>query len=557
MTSDTADLIGPPQARARLASARQRPPLRERLRTFFYRGKLYRAWLDRAPLPSIQHALREPWLGRLSTANALFQGRFTFHGHTVQAPNRSPWAVEEPLSWFEALHGFSWLRHFQLASGLTSRQHARELVRSWIHDFGDFEPCAWRAPVLAQRVLAWSIAHEFLLFESDESFRRVFKNSLARQARHLARTAPRVQGQDRLDVAVAVTLVGETMNHGRWARRGRQSVEAALADELLVDGGHRSRNPQRTHAALRTLVTLRDGLASLGVELPSWLPERIEATASVLRLIRHGDGALAIFHGAREDEPQRLDESLRVAESKPRASGSAGDSGFERLTCGRLVAVIDTSSAGPFRSPLAFELSIGRDRLIVNCGCYAGGDEAWARAAESTAAHSTLGIDDRNAECVAASDPLLAQPLRGEEGTSVWLEASHIGYVRRFGLRHRRRLHASKDGYELVGEDSLSLVQSADGRAPAGVDRAANATIRLHLHPGVSASLVRYGKEVLMRLPSGAGWMFEATQGALALEESVYLGQAPEARRTQQIVLTLPIGEAGLDVTWRLARVED
>ena len=41
-------------------------------------------------------------------------------------------------------------------------------------------------------------------------------------------------------------------------------------------------------------------------------------------------------------------------------------------------------------APGAIELSVGRERLIVNCGGYAGDDPRWRAAMRSTAAHSTL-----------------------------------------------------------------------------------------------------------------------------------------------------------------------
>jgi uncharacterized heparinase superfamily protein len=551
MTAEAADLIA--GAADRRTQRNPRPlSLGARVREAIYRSRPYRAWLTRSPLPTVRRPPTEPWIGRLSTANALFQGRYDLAGFVVQVPNRSPWDLPPPHeTWAAALHGFSWLRHFRAASGTTSRQHARELVRGWMQRHGTFDSAAWQPQVLAARVLAWKVAHQFLLFEADDPFRRHFSESLALQVRHLVRTLGREPPGATLDVAVAVAVVGGAMDMPRWLRRGMAAALAAIARDVLTDGGHASRNPLRVHATLRTLVTLRDGLASLGLAVPAPVGERIEAMAGLLRMLRHDDGGLAVFHGGAEGDPALLDETLRAAEAKGKALASAPTSGFERLTCGRMVVLYDTLAAGPHRSPLAIEVAIGRDRLIVNCGGQADAGGAWAEAASATAAHSTLVIDDRNARMPAAADPASAQTLRGEAGTSVWLEASHAGYAARFGLRHRRRLHAAKDGYELVCEDGLTPMP---GEA---TDRAATAAIRLHLHPSVSASLVRSGREILMRLPSGAGWMFEATAGAVALEESIYCGQPREPRRTQQIVLTLPIGDAGLDVTWRLARVED
>ena len=45
---------------------------------------------------------------------------------------------------------------------------------------------------------------------------------------------------------------------------------------------------------------------------------------------------------------------------------------------------------------LSMELSVGRDRMIVNCGALPAGRPEWRDATRATAAHSTLVIADTN-----------------------------------------------------------------------------------------------------------------------------------------------------------------
>ncbi|MSO64502.1 MAG: hypothetical protein EXQ85_01635 [Alphaproteobacteria bacterium] len=555
MTTDAAtDLVSLAPGTRR--GAVKSPVPRRRLVDLYYGSSLYQALLGLGRRHVVRTVPQEPWSGRLSAANALFQGRFSFAGQLVQTPGRSPWDVAAPSPrWFAELHGFGWLRDFRAANGLTARQHARDLVRGWIAGYRRYHAAAWAEELLARRILSWLFAYDFLLFEADEPFQRLFRDSLHEQTHHLARIAG-LRGVA-LDVAIALMIAGETIGLPRWARRGRSLVDAVVARQVLADGGHRSRNPLDLHRTLRSLLTLRWSLVSLKSTVPETVARMIEPMAATLRMLRHADGGLAAFHGGDEGDPTQIDETLRGEDTRGRLVVSAPESGFERLASGRTSLICDSRTGGDFASALAFEMSVGRDRLIVSCGSYPDADAAWHAAARTTAAHSALVVDDRNAESAPPlDDPRLTETLRGEEGSSVWLELGHAGYVRRFGLIQRRRLHLTRDGHELVGEDSLRRPLSL----PRQFGRAASATtaaIRFHLHPAVSASLVRHGKEVLMRLPSGAGWMFEAASGAIALEESIYLGRRGDARRTQQIVLTLPIGEHGLDITWRFARVED
>ena len=70
------------------------------------------------------------------------------------------------------------------------------------------------------------------------------------------------------------------------------------------------------------------------------------------------------------------------------------------------------------------------------------------------------------------------------------LEASHDGYVSRFGLVHRRILILRDDGSELRGEDLLVPAgrKGKRGKVPYA--------IRFHLHPTVRAELSPDGSSV-------------------------------------------------------------
>ena len=264
--------------------------------------------------------------------------------------------------------------------------------------------------------------------------------------------------------------------------------------------------------------------------------------APMLRAFRHGDGRLALFHGAKEGDRTLSDTLLAASKVATSAPPSSPQSGFERISAGRTLAIVDVGAppAHGHASPLAFELSYGRERLIVNCGGYCGDDPRWQAALRSTAAHSTLSVEDANAIDVTW---LGARPIRTwsalqeTEGAS-WLEASHDGYRRRFGLMHRRRLYLADTGADLRGEDRL------EGRG------GLQFRIRFHLHPDVQAKMSEDGGSVLLRGPSGVEWRFLAVGGSLGLEESTYLGVSDQPRRSRQMVVAGITQKDGARVKW-------
>ena len=72
---------------------------------------------------------------------------------------------------------------------------------------------------------------------------------------------------------------------------------------------------------------------------------------------------------------------------------------------------------------------------------------------------------------------------RTEDNDASRLEASHDGYVRAFGLIHKRSVMLGNDGKELRGADQLI----AKGRKK--IRESAAYAVRFHLAPGVEATV--------------------------------------------------------------------
>ncbi|MDD3370573.1 MAG: heparinase II/III-family protein, partial [Alphaproteobacteria bacterium] len=194
---------------------------------------------------------------------------------------------------------------------------------------------------------------------------------------------------------------------------------------------------------------------------------------------------------------------------------------------------------------LSFEFSVGRERIIVNCGSVPKGSSEWRSACAATAAHSTLTVADTNA-CDIDKDGSIAghvqtSSVRFEIGGAHIAEMAHNGYMSRFGLTHTRTLQLSTDGEALQGRD---LLKGKRGR---------DYTIRWHLHPSVQVSLSQGGKTALIRTPSGSGWKLKVDSGHLDLEGSIYCGgSAP--RRTMQIKTSGITEDEDTQVSWTLSR---
>ena len=331
----------------------------------------------------------------------------------------------------------------------------------------------WRPDILAARIAAWIATADVILQGAEPAFRAAFLRSLARQGRHLLRCGPGgLEGGRRLMVLKGQVFAAAILfRGGRRLRRALARLDDELARQILSDGGHVERSPAQQFAVLRDLVDIRAVLQAGGFDVPHALQNAIDRMAPMLRFFRHGDGDLALFNDSGEGEAWLIDMVLTRAEAPGKPLASAPHAGFERIAVNRSLVVADTGAPPPpgardhtFAGTLSFEMSIGKERMVVNCGGGPGLGVAWRQGLRATAAHSTLTLADTN------STEILEAPGRGSEigkhprkvtcaraeaEGATWLDMSHDGYVRGFRLMHRRRLWLAAGGDELRGEDML------------------------------------------------------------------------------------------------------
>jgi uncharacterized heparinase superfamily protein len=539
-------------------TAAETPPLLTRLRRDALRGfaasPFYRHTLIGRVPADLRLRVGERWPGDAKRGQTILSGEIMLAGQIVRNPMPVWFPSEAGSNWLAAWHDFSWIADL-LSVGGGARDAARALVQSWLTDNSDWHPVAWRSDVLATRIYTW-IVHfdEIASREADRLLRRAMLTSLASQLRHLARIAAwELSGPARLRAlkGLVAGLVAFGASEKRITRALR-AIERELPAQVLPDGGHRSRNPSVQLDVLRDLVDTRAALRARHIAVPGALQEVVDRMAPMLRFFRHGDRKLALFNHSIEEDGILVDLVLTRSETKGRAPAQAPQTGFQRMQAGHSLVLVDTGKPAQgfdenaHAGPLSFEMSQGRERLIVNCGGYRGAHRAWRQVARSTAAHSVLVVADTNAIEINNDGSLGRSPLtirceRAEEDGHQWIAISHDGYRQRFGLIYARELYLSADGEDLRGEDRLT------GRA--GIEF----VVRFHLHPAVEPRLAQDGNAVLLRLPSGLLWRLRATGAELSLAESIYLGSG-ELKPTQQVLLSGVTGASGASVRWAIRR---
>ncbi len=497
--------------------------------------------------------VRDPWPGDPARGADLLKGMLSVGGCLGPLRVGGFGDVDGSPMLRAATHGFTWLRDLRALGTDAARMRARALVADWIAA-PLLDVMADRPDVAGARIASWLGYYDFFAASADDGFRQKLMARLVADARSLAAALP----TEELDARALTALKGliaaavALPDHASFVTRVLRVLPQELARQVLPDGCHAERSPAQVMAALQDLIEIRGLLHAAQTQPPQVLSSAIERMGPALRSLRHGDGGLALFNGTKEESGAMVELVLAQAGRGGRALPSLPEGGFQRLQAGRSVLIVDCGAPAPPKldrfahaGTLSFELSVGRDRMIVNCGAAPAAAGEWRDAFRSTAAHSTLVIADTNSSEVRPEGlgrrPEKVEAQRQEAAGAHWLEASHDGYNKPFGAIHRRRMYMAESGEDIRGED---MVEAATPQPY---------VVRFHLHPTVDAALQQDGEAVLLRLPSGTGWLLRADGAQLTLEESVYLG-GTEPRRTEQVVLT-GYQDGPQTVKWAITKV--
>jgi uncharacterized heparinase superfamily protein len=511
--------------------------------------------------------------GDPASGTALRAGHFLLHGVKLAIADTEFSGPRLSPPFERLVHGFGWLG--DLASCAARQQGvpvAERIFAAWLA--ANPRPGAgpaWAIGNTGHRLLNWLVHAPLLLSSQDRKLRARVLTTFEDTARWLDRHVSRAE--DTLaEVAgwTAITAAGLLLAEGR-ARRlyGEGKLIRALGDLVSDDGGVLSRSPLGQIEVIELLVQLRACYAAVRSTPPPQLDTILELLVPPLLTLQHGDGGLGSWQGAGAISSDRIAALIKASGVRTRPLRDARHWGYQRVSAGKSVLQFDAAPPPLARhardgcaSTLAFEFSQGAERLIVNCGgaAFAGGliPLRLAQGLRATAAHSTLAIDDFNSTAVLINGKLGSgvaevevdrRILTGEGAGATRIEASHNGYVARYGLTHRRILILRDDGSELRGEDLLVPTGRRGKRGMIGV------ALRFHLGPHIELAQGRDGLGVTLALPDGSLWQFRSGRDPVTLEESIWADGMGRPLATRQLVISAKIPRSGETFSWLLKKM--
>jgi uncharacterized heparinase superfamily protein len=510
-------------------------------------------------------APRDPRPANPARGQAILDGQFTFAGLTLdtEGPGGDPWNRASPSRAFAVLlHGLDWLG--DVVAAPDGARAALSLALGWQATFGRWNAFSWSPPILERRLFNLCCHMQALLSEASAEETRVLLDGLARQARRLL--AEPQEPPRAAERAAAAALAGCVLADEAGAGLREQALRrlhAALPVTVLADGVHASRSPEAGLELLLDLRALDDGLNQLGIQPSQVLMRAIDRLTGALRLLTLADGALPAMQGGEAGDPARI----AAARGQDAAAGAPPTrlphGGYALLSGRNLQVLVDVAApaAGSWSQtacaqPLAFEVVAGSQRLITGAG--------WSpRVPDASNLRLTAA-----GSCAAIGEASAGRPLHGlrarvlgprligaagrvegrrhDRDAAAWLDYSHDGWARDFGLIHDRRLYLDMAADDLRGEDTLRPA-SARSRPRPGL-----LIVRFPLHPRVDGSVGADHRSVLLRTAEGA-WRLRTDAPDVSVEPATHLVDGgPHA--ASQIVLKTPMRRDGAArIRWKLS----
>ena len=516
--------------------------LKTNFSSILYKTPIYNWILDKNLSSVLSNIYIDQWPGNYESGKNLLRGYVNFSGEIVRYSN-SIWDKNSASKfWNKELHSFNWIRDLRIIGSNQSRLFTRDSIAEWINKYNKWSGLEWQSNIIGKRIYNILGNFNFFCSSADDGYKEILLESISKQGKHLMNNNLKdVNGFEKIygikGIIICSLCIG---NFEKYFKIGIYFLLIEIKTQVLTDGTHYLKSPSIHLEFLRNLIDIKGLLSKSKKKVPDEINLTISKMASILKFFRLGNGQLATFNNSKYVKKILIDQVLLRANSKIKVPEDTLTSKFHKISENKLNFLMDCGNPvkeNSFAGSLSFEFSYGKNMLVVNCGSPHVYNKKWSQAMKSTAAHSTLMIDNIN-----SSDIFFNNKSSGRQAkvwsrkknkiNSHWIDSAHSGYKKLFGLIHSRKIHLDTKELILRGQDYFAQTTNDYSLIPKKY------YIRFHLHPDVNVSLTGSKKKAILKLKDGNGWEFLCSESSLEIGESIYLGEGEKIIKNSHLLIS-------------------
>ena len=509
---------------------------------FKFRNPFYNLFLEKSASSDIFFTPQSLWTGDSDNGRKITDGFLSFHNETSHF-DLSTWKKNNSSKlWNHKLHSFQWVDDVKDLGTNKARIFLRKNILQWIELHNRWDPQNWDIIILSKRIcnLLGNIA--FFYETADESFQKNFAKSLNKQAIHLLTSLEiKKKNDDKIFIPKAIIISSLCFTNMKpKLELGLEILSEIINEEILDDGMHFSRSPSKHLYFLKSLIDIKNYLGLSGLSVPKTLNEVIAKMGMILKFFKINNYELAIFNEFNLIYSYQLNEIIKRSNTRLKIPTILNNACFKRISQNKLTFIMDCGSPPKEKThagSLSFEFSYFGEKLVVNSGSPFVNDKKWIEAMRSTAAHSTVSVDDVNSSDIfyqKDTDTRIAKVWSEllVDKNCYWINSAHSGYKKIFGIIHNRKIHIDPDNLTIRGQDYISKPTKYLSNIPKKI------FIRFHIHPDVKLNVTTSKKKVFLQLKNNIAWEFICSEAKIKLKEGIYLGAKKTIQKNNHILIS-------------------
>ena len=476
------------------------------------------------------------------------------------------WKIkDEDVKNFKNLHSFLWLTKLDRKN---SKSITKNIINSWIENFFNYDVNAWEMEITAKRIIAWVSNTDITLDNSDKTYKEKFFLSLIKQSNFLLRNLKNLSyDSGKIICCSAIILSGMIFKENEINyKTGIKELEKIIKIYFDENGFPKSRNPEDVFISIKYLILIREWLKEAQKPIPDLLNEIIHKCGSCYFTLSCSNKQFPLFNGATEINYDEYDIFLKGLKYKfVNKNYEIGE--LVKIKKKKLEFFIDCGnppssnfSKNYQAGCLSFELISNKQKIICNSGYSKHLSSKLTSLCRSTAAHSTLYINDASS-CIFQKNESITKAygssiLEGhkiinknytEDKDFYSILASHNGYEKRFGYTHSRLIKISKNEDIIFGNDQLKKTKNCFNSL--------NYFIRFHIYPNIKIVKTKAGNSILISLPNGEGWLMQSEMNNFEIEKNIFFGNKNKIINNESVFISGNINSEMISVKWEIKRV--
>ena len=466
---------------------------------------------------------------------------------------------------FENLHSFLWLTRLDRKN---SKSITKNIIESWINTFFNYHSSVWEMEITAKRIIAWSSNADITLENSNKFYKEKFFLSLIKQSNFLVKNLNSLLNEpSKIICCSAIILSGIIFKENDINYKiGIKELEKIVKNYFDENGFPKSRNPEDVFVCIKYLILIREWSKEAQKLIPEFLDEIIKKCGSCYAMLSCSNKQFPLFNGATEINHKNYDTFLKNLKYK---------FNYKNYEIADLIKIkkkkfeffIDCGNPPPNNYAkqyqagcLAFELISNKQKIICNSGYGKYLSPKLNSLSRSTAAHSTLYINDTSS-CSFQKNKLIntvygssliekhkiIKKTYTEDKNFYNIAASHNGYEKKFGYIHTRSIKILKKEDKIFGTDQLKKTRSFSSSL--------NYSIRFHIYPNTKIVKTKAGNSILISLPNGEGWLLQSKTSNFEIEKNIFLGNKNKIINNESVSISKYLNEEVVSINWEIERV--